>query len=217
MGTSMNSALDNLATNGVINFDADAFLKGTKPRYVGSPEPELYMPGDQPLLDSPNIPVYGVTPGAQLKGQPSRDAFVSHEGAENSGSISIKTALTAGIIGVLGIFTGSKIKSKFGKQGASVGSGKAAARISTIKDKISNTAENLASSISAWAGKGKAPEAAETAKAAKETVKSAAETIEKKKGIPKPVKIGALVVAGALGLYEIYRAIKERIKPAPQE
>lgn len=41
------SSLDSLASSGVVDFDPEAYIKGTTPRYVGSPR--YYLPFEQPL------------------------------------------------------------------------------------------------------------------------------------------------------------------------
>lgn len=41
------STLDNLAALGVVDFDPEAYIKGTTPRYVGAPR--YYLPFEQPL------------------------------------------------------------------------------------------------------------------------------------------------------------------------
>lgn len=110
------SSLDRLAQAGIINFDADAYVKGTAPRFVGKPEGETYLPFDQPLT---GFPMYGIPSSHNLSGEPSADAFVHREnghGSENKGiHIPLKEALTAGLVGGLALFAGIKIKNAITK------------------------------------------------------------------------------------------------------
>lgn len=47
--------LDNLAREGIIDFDASAFVLGTKPRYVGNP-PYIQLPlPDMSMVDTTNL------------------------------------------------------------------------------------------------------------------------------------------------------------------
>lgn len=103
------NALDNLAINGVINFDADSYVKGQPPRYVGNPNGYNGLPLDQPLMAAPQA--YGVNPGTQLSGQPSKDAFINHGENEHSRP-SWKALLTGVALAGLAIFTGVKCKAK---------------------------------------------------------------------------------------------------------
>ena len=84
MVSNLPSALDNLASNGIINFDADAYIHGKPARYVG--EPKAYLPFDQPLN------VY-TGPNSKLHGQPAHDAFIS-KGAEGEGDMDWKKKAT---------------------------------------------------------------------------------------------------------------------------
>lgn len=47
--------LDMLAQEGVINFDAPAFVMGTKPRYVGNPRLSQMQPFPGPIPEAPLI------------------------------------------------------------------------------------------------------------------------------------------------------------------
>jgi len=66
----MSFELDNLASLGIIDFDADAYINGTPPRFIGSPAYPTSFPG--------------VAPGSALAGQPDKDAFTKHEKGEDS-------------------------------------------------------------------------------------------------------------------------------------
>ncbi len=113
MGT---NSLDNLAANNIINFDADAYVKGTTPRYAGNPEgEEHYLPFDKPLLATPTSQ-YGISSGPQLHGAPSKDAFISRGEEHKSQALPWSEILTIGSVSALAIAAGIKIKSFLNKQ-----------------------------------------------------------------------------------------------------
>lgn len=185
-----NSSLDSLATSGVINFDADAFLKGTSPRFVGSPSNQ-YLPGEQP-------PSYGVTPGSKLNGEPERDAFVKHE-KENTPPKWI-SMLTGFLVATLGVFGVVKAKSLFDKNKVDAETSTEKKGIFTqIKDKISSLLKSKDTKAAEEAKKA-AEEAA--AKEAKEAAKKAGFWAKHSKGL-KIAGVGALSLLGLYGLYEI--------------
>lgn len=96
------TAVDNLAANGIIDFDADAFIKGTAPRYVGAPK--TYLPFEEPL-PAHHQPAHGE--GApQIHHQPKHDEFV--HGEKDSGW---KKALVAGSLLALVAAVGYRFKS----------------------------------------------------------------------------------------------------------
>lgn len=102
------NSLDSLATNGIINFDADAFIKGTPPRFAGSPEAPVYLPGEQPLNTfEPSRPHEG---GPKLQGEAEKDAFIHKDAENNEGGTSWKKILTIGLLSGLAIFGASKLK-----------------------------------------------------------------------------------------------------------
>ncbi len=108
MGT---NSLDNLAANNIINFDADAYVKGTTPRYAGNPDgEEHYLPFDKPLMPTPTSQ-YGISSGPQLHGEPSRDAFISRGEEHKSQALPWSEILTIGSVSALAIAAGIKIKS----------------------------------------------------------------------------------------------------------
>lgn len=72
------SSLDNLAANNIIDFDADSYIKGRPPRYVGNPEGYVGLPFERPL---PACNEFGVMPGPHIHGEPKHDSFV-HSGNE---------------------------------------------------------------------------------------------------------------------------------------
>ena len=100
MVSNLPSALDNLAANGVINFDADAYIQGKPARYVG--EPKAYLPFDQPL---------NVYQGGPLSGQPAHDTFVNQLD-KPAGPADWKQAATAVLLAGLAVFVGVKYKDK---------------------------------------------------------------------------------------------------------
>lgn len=97
------AALDNLAVNGVLNFDADAYIKGTPPRYIGHPNNGNGIPFEQPLPYAPMYPPLG----AQLPHQPIHDEFKSES---HNKPVGWKEVLTLGIVGSLAVAAGLKFK-----------------------------------------------------------------------------------------------------------
>lgn len=99
--TGFDNSMRSLASIGVVDFDANAYVKGTKPMYVGSPEPHMELPLDAPITSTPNFGYgYGYGGGA-LRAQPSVDAFVSR--GHHSSSVSAKGLILGGILGALGL------------------------------------------------------------------------------------------------------------------
>lgn len=86
------SDLDALASAGVINFDAPAYIKGTPPRYYGNPDLEII---------SPNLP--------QMKTQPESDVFNNTTPVQNP---SWKKWLFGGLVTAGLVFGGFKLKNK---------------------------------------------------------------------------------------------------------
>lgn len=176
------SALDNLAANGIIDFDADSYIKGEPARYVGNPRGYVGLPLDRPILAEPRA--YGVVPGAMLSGQPNDDAFVhkgegGHEEKHGEHSnISWKKALTGSVFLGLAVFGGIKYRTQ----------------LVNFAKKIIN--------------KKQAPAAATAAKEAAQTQPAA--TTAKKSKIPKWLKVTGLSLAGVLGLYGVYSAVSSR-------
>lgn len=105
-------SLDNLATNGIIDFDAEAYVKGLPPRFVGSPERYVGLPGEMPLMAEP--PVYGVYPGARLSGHPRRDGFEYPE-IEEGGNPSWKKALATVLLSGLAVIGAIRYRGKLAK------------------------------------------------------------------------------------------------------
>lgn len=107
MFPSLPSSNDMLAQFGVINYDADSYIKGEPPRYAGSSD--FHLPGDMPLPGFvPTIP--GGTP--KINQQPQKDEFVP----SSMKNIPWKTALAITAAAALAIFAGVKFKA--GKKAA---------------------------------------------------------------------------------------------------
>jgi len=100
---------DNLAANGIINFDADAYIKGTSPRYVGNPGNANAMPFEQPLVP-PGSYYPGL--GAQLPQQPGHDQFKHDEGHKKAGA---KDVLAFAVFGSIAAYAGVKFKDQIKK------------------------------------------------------------------------------------------------------
>lgn len=106
------SSLDRLASEGIVDFDSESYIKGTPARYVGGPS--HYLPFEQPLNTYENCVPVGPS-GPQIKQQPANDQFVNN----NSNNKNWKKILLAGIgatlLAVVGIKYGGKIASLFKK------------------------------------------------------------------------------------------------------
>lgn len=114
-------SLDNLAANGVIDFDAEAYVKGLPPRFIGRPERYVGLPGEMPLMAEP--PTYGVYPGSHLSGHPGRDGFEHHEVNEDgnpSWKKALATVLVAGLAVIGAVRYRGKIVELFNKKKAEV-------------------------------------------------------------------------------------------------
>lgn len=219
------SSLDGLASNGVINFDADAYVKGTTPRYVGNPFGSQYLPFDQPIITSPNY--YGIAPGANLSGHPSTDAFVSKGEGKEGHQLPWNKIIAGGIIGSLALFIASKAKNIFVKDTNKAT--KIGEVFNNCKDKVVNffkdgeTTKKVKEAADAVKDTTK-----ETAKEVTETVKDTIKEVTKdttekaaestKKGLfssikdkisklPKKAKIAGGIGIGLVVLYEAYKHI----------
>ena len=112
MSLELPSALDNLAANKIIDFDADAYVKGETPRYVGNP-PIEGLPFETPL------PAFREGEAPKFHEQPKHDKFINKERKEVGGKNEKKSTkvaawkkVLAGILLVGGlIFVGGKYKS----------------------------------------------------------------------------------------------------------
>lgn len=90
--------LDNLAREGIIDFDATAFVTGTKPRYIGNPSyAQLPMP-DMNDVDKSNLK------------QPSKDEMIYNDKKPSTSKNPLwKKIMFGTILGGLLIFGGCKL------------------------------------------------------------------------------------------------------------
>lgn len=189
-------SLDSLSSGGVIDFDADAFVKGTTPRFVGNPEGNISLPFEQPLIPQQ----YGIAPGEKLKGEPLKDAFISHEKEKSAPTLS--EILTGGLVAALALFGGLKIHSILkGKKEAT----KAEKPAGAIKKFMESCKKKLSSFFN---DKVEIKEKVEAK--AKEVVE---EVSKDKKGFfskifkSKGVKIAGIGALGLLALYGLYKVL----------
>ncbi len=201
MDMNSTSSLDTLATLGVLDFDADAYVKGTKPKYVGNPQTSNMLPYSKP---SNGYSSYGIQSGAYLSGYPAVDAFVSRGEKKAPVQVPWKELMTGGVLSAIAIYCGSKIK-KILKSKPDL-----AKNISTTIDNCKTKAKSII--------KGTGEIAESTAKTADKTTKIAKkgiintvkESFLKAKDIvsklPKNVKIVGGIGIGLIVLHEIYKA-----------
>lgn len=216
-------SLDSLAANGIINFDADSYINGTKPRYFGAPSGGTSLPGDIPLTG------YGITPGENLHGEPAKDAFISHNEGEGS-PLSMNTIATGGLVVALGLYAASKLKSFLGGK-------------SEKAEGLRKHLDNARTTVASWINPNKEttqPQQTATAQTTTETPKAAAKTApateavvkteattaanttaKAEKGVkklitqakeflakhPKGTKITVAGLIGLLGLYGLYNFV----------
>lgn len=218
------NASRNLASLGIVDFDSNAFIRGTKPAYVGSPEPKVELPFDAPLpIYSSNVyPNYLYSNGPTLSSQPSKDAFVSHR--QNEG-ISLKEGLFGGILGALGLLGVYKLISRKKKPEAPKATPeiktetKAEAKAKAATSKAAAKAEKAAEDVAKTAEK---PTVWARVKGAGSTaftkVKSAGSTVlDKAKGAPPWIKVAVGITAGVTTLYGLYKAFSHPQPPHQQE
>lgn len=185
------SALDNLSANGIINFDANAFIKGEPAKYV-APTAE-YLPFDQPLNVLGSTPPYG---GPVLKRQPQHDAFVnkSEDNENQPAAHNWKKAATAVLVATLAVWGGVKCKSK----------------ISSLINKINTSFSGSTGASANGAGTKTKSSAANIAAKAKALISSAAGQFN---ALPKGAKIASGAAAGVLAILGIKKAFSGH-KPA---
>lgn len=125
------STLDNLVANGVLNFDADAYVRGQGPRYMGNPFGTQELPFDQPICPSP-YPYYGGGYVPMMSSQPRADAFINR--FEHSDANSLKEVLVyGGIAGLIiyGIHKANKLGEFIKDVASNIGKKKAPAAVAT--------------------------------------------------------------------------------------
>ena len=120
------STIDRLTSEGIIDFDAESYYKGTQPRYIGAPKE--YLPFDEPL-PARRMQHYG--PSAKLHDQPHHDELVKHE---ESKTPEWKKILTGSLVLALIAAAGYKLTKGGSKIGQSISNG-----TKTSKDWIKNT------------------------------------------------------------------------------
>lgn len=200
------SSFDNLAANGIIDFDAEAYIKGTKPRYVGNPESCNQLPFEQPLPGNPCG--YGIQPGKQLEGEPEVDAFIHREkhkskeaGEHNESEHSSpwKPFVAGGLITALGLYIANKYRSVIPKITSNNNTPQATTNTTQPKKGLWNKIKSFF--------KGGTPQAAQTT----QTTQTAAPVAAKKGFFSKKwVKVTGWSSVALLGLYGIYRFIQNR-------
>lgn len=229
------TSLDALASNKIISFDANAYLKGTPARYVGNPQANSSLPFDEDI-GTANLNMgfgYGMGyPGfygsyPNLIGAPHKDAFVHREGSEasegHSSNFPWAKVATAGAVGGILILGAHKVKSLFTskKDEAPKAGVKESPKPETKVDvPASDVKPANAAKVDAKAGEAVA-EAATEAKtgskieAVKSKLSSAKDTVvkwgktvyEKARGASPKVKIAGGVAAGLCALYALYKAV----------
>lgn len=202
------NALDNLASNGIIDFDADSYVRGTPPKYVGSPSAPACLPFEKPLMAEPSFmpPV-----GTRLSGQPAKDEFGHHN---KKHILNWKQALTGVIVAGLLVLGGIKAADSLGKfskwlKKKPAATGAKSGFFSKIKTTVTGWFSKkkpvvtgpktgffskMKSTVTGWFGK-KKPNGATAA----DVVKKAATKF------PKWAKITAGISAGLLGLYGLFK------------
>lgn len=208
------NSLDSLAANGIISFDADSYVKGTKPRFVGNPESGISSPLQQAS------PAQSVTPGEKLSGEPVKDAFVKREDENEHKGSSLAKILTGAAVGALAVFTGMKIRSGF----TTKKSAKAEAKNTEVSPETKTTTKEnkkgfftkCKETITSWFDKSKK----QVEEATEKVKKSAEEVAKDKKGalskLPKGVKIVAAGIIGLLGLYGLYNVTSKNKQYTPE-
>jgi len=178
------STLDHLAAHGVIDFDADAYIKGTTPRYVGNPDLGCELPLERPL------PVVFNGPYPIAYAQPRTDAFVhTNEAKKESTNPNWKKVLAGLLIAAGLIFGAMKLKNLKLKEKL----GKLKENLNTKNEKIKNKFKRNKTNTNATTN-------------ASEIAENTAKKASKLK-VPKWVKgtaIGAGVLTVLYGLYSIF-------------
>jgi hypothetical protein len=138
------NSLDALAANGVINFDADAFVSGASPRYVGS-LPQNYLPFDRPLGNYPTAPAL-LPNGTKIKGQPKKDEMVTTPDGKQEKKTQTWQKVCLGILGAAVLtFGGTKLYNliKAGKKPVHIQNNNSNSVINNIQTTCSNVCKKI--------------------------------------------------------------------------
>lgn len=223
MFPSLPSNLDQLVSEGIVNFDPESYIYGKTPRYVGAPEQSL--PFERPINSyDPEVP-RGKSE-TQLPSQPQKDEFVSEnqKAAIPTWKKLLAGGLVAGLITFVGVKYGGKIASWFSKKpkapkppkppgapktkfSAKVGAffSSIGAWFKKMGSKVSSFFSNIGKKGTATAGTAKGKVAA--------WFSSAGNWIKNTwSKIPKGVKIGGGIGLGLLALIGIGAAVSNRNK-----
>lgn len=95
MFTGLPSSLDQLASENVINFDAESYIKGTPARYIGSPH-NTSIPFEQPLPAFPQG-----TP--HIRRQPDQDVFEHGSAPKRDWKGLLFAVIVSGLIALGGV------------------------------------------------------------------------------------------------------------------
>jgi len=199
----MGAKFDNLASNGIIDFDANAYIYNGKSKAAAESE-DVGLPFDRPLMASPNVP--SMLPGVSMHKQPERDRF-GHE-KKMTPMQALTGVLVAGLVILGGIKFGPKIKDFF--EGISN-------KISQKKTEIKKNKAAATTAKKAEAAKKAAADAkmAKTLKAGKKAEKAAKAANGWKIGeqiakLPKGVRIGGGIAVGAGALYGLFKLFSKK-------
>lgn len=223
------TSLDLLASNKIIPFDANAYLRGTPARYIGNPTMNSGLPLDEDIgtanlnmgfgygMGYPGF--YGVTPGPNLIGGPVKDVFARREGSEASEShhsnFPWAKVATAGAVGGILILGAHKVKSLFTSKKDVAPSQAPKPEVPANEVKPEEAAKVEANAGEAVTEAAKDSKSGSKIEAFKSKLGSAKDTVakwvkagyEKAKGAPKGVQIAGGVAAGLCALYALYKAV----------
>lgn len=178
------NSLEMLTNNGIIGFDAEAYVNGTSPKKTDAfVTPEAF----------------GIKPGEKLNGGPSSDAFVSYE---DNGINSPKGRLIAGsILGALLLALGLKVKSLFNVKYPKILRNRAGSEVAGKTAKKENIFKRAKDKITSWV---KSDKTTEVVGKTKETTSKA--TGKVKEFLKKMPQWSKYTIAGAIGLLGLYGA-----------
>lgn len=133
--------LDMLAQNGIFNFDADAYIYGTPPRY-GVPAEMM----ERPIMGNPYcVPCL---PQSRFVPQnvPQKDTFIHNEVPKHKES-NLKEVLLVGILSALGLFAGYKCKNNIAPHIPGTKANKAKKAAATVAAAATQKAKEAASQV----------------------------------------------------------------------